>query len=195
MTPRRTGLDRLLTIPNILSASRIALVGVYLYLLFGLNDRIVATYVLAIAGTTDFADGYIARRFDQVTTLGIALDPTADRILLAAAIISMISYGAIPIWLAVIVLVREFTVASAVLYLGKRKQPRLEVNFIGKAAAFGLMVGFPLLLLGHGPGSWTHPLTVTTEIALIPALVMSYISAIGYLLPAQRVFRSHHSAS
>ena len=194
MSTPRTGLDRLATVPNVLSTARIGLVGLYLYLLFGPNDRIAATCVLAVAGFTDFADGYIARRFDQVTNLGIALDPTADRILLAAAIVSMIDYGAIPVWLAVIVLVREISVASAVLYLGHKGEPRLEVSFVGKAAACGLMIGFPLLLLGHGNGGWTHPLTVATEIALIPALALSYISAVGYLRPAQRAFLAAHSA-
>ncbi len=194
MSSNRTGLDRLLTVPNLLSGSRIVLVAVYLYLLFGANDRIVATYVLAIAGTTDFLDGYIARRFDQVTTLGIALDPIADRILLAAAIISMISYGAIPLWIAVTVIARETTVAITAVYLEHHDHVRLEVSFAGKAAAFGLMIGFPLLLLGHGPGSWTHPLTIATEFALIPALVLSYISGISYLLPAHRVFSHRRGA-
>jgi len=185
---KRTGLDRWLTVPNLLSSSRILLVALYLYLLFGRDDRILATYVLAIAGTTDFLDGAIARRFDQVTSLGIALDPTADRILLAAAITSMISYGAIPLWIAVIVIAREFAVAVAVIYLEHQHEPRLEVTLTGKAAAFGLMVGFPLLLLGHGPGGWTHPLTIATEIALIPALGLSCISGISYLRPAHRIF-------
>ena len=187
---RRTGLDRLWTVPNVLSVSRIILVGCYLFLLFAWNDRVTATFVLAAAGITDFLDGYIARRFDQVTTLGTALDPTADRVLLASAIFSMIAYGAVPIWLAVVVLIRELSVATAVIYLDRRGAPRLEVNFIGKSAAFGFMVGFPLLLLGHGPGSWTHPLTIATEIALLPAIILSYITSLSYLRPAQRLFLS-----
>ena len=191
---RRTGLDRLWTAPNFLSAARIALVGVYLYLLFEEGDRISAVVVLAVAGATDFADGRIARRFDQVTNLGIALDPTADRILLAAAVISMITYGAIPPWVAAAVLVREISVSAAVLYLGKLGAPRLEVSFIGKSAAFGLMVTFPLLLLGDGPGGWTGPLTLATEIALVPALALSYYSAVGYLLPAQHAFRARRAS-
>ena len=188
MSTHRTGLDRLLTVPNLLSGSRIVLVAAYLYLLFGADERILATYILAIAGTTDFADGYIARRFDQVTTLGIALDPIADRILLAAAIVSMIVYGAIPLWIAIIVITRELIVAATVVYLERHGHVRLEVSRTGKAAAFGLMVGFPLLLLGHGPGSWTHPLTIATEIALIPAMALSYRSGIDYLRPAHRLF-------
>jgi cardiolipin synthase len=179
----------------VLSWSRIVLVGVYLYLLFGPNDRVIADYALALGGITDFADGYIARRFDQVTTFGTALDPTADRLLLASAITSMIVYGAIPDWLAVVVLVREFSVASAVIYLGRQGAPRLEVTRIGKAAAFGFMVGFPMLLLGHGPGPWTHPLTLATEIALVPALALSYGSAFSYLRPAQAVFLAKRHAS
>ena len=186
--PRREGLDRLLTVPNILSLSRIALAGLYLYLLFGPDLRVAATFALAAGGITDFLDGYIARRFDQVTRFGTALDPTADRLLLASAIGSMIAYGAIPIWLAVVVLLRELSVASAVIYLDRCGAPRLEVAYVGKVAAAGFMIGFPLLLLGHGGGGWTHPLTIATLWALLPAIALSYLSSLSYLRPAHAAF-------
>ena len=99
-------LGRIATVPNVLSLSRILLVGVYVYTLMWEGDRVLATVVLAVAGATDFADGYIARRYDQVTTLGKVLDPVADRMLLAAAIVSMIVYGAVPAWLAAALRVR-----------------------------------------------------------------------------------------
>lgn len=175
------GLERILTVPNALSLSRIFLVGGYLALLLAESDRVLATVVLAVGGFTDFADGQIARRFDQVTTLGKVLDPVADRVLLGAAISSMVVYGAVPIWLAVVVLCREGAVAASVLVLASRKAPRVDVTFLGKAATFGLMVCFPLLLLGHGPGSAAHGADVAAWVLVGPSLILSIASALGYV--------------
>ena len=163
-------LSRILTIPNALSLSRILLVGVYLTLLFHSNYRVLATIVLAIAGFTDFADGYLARRLHQVTTLGKILDPTADRILLGAAISSMVVYGAVPVWLAAVVLGREGIVAGAVLVLAARGAPRIDVSRTGKIATLGLMVCFPLLLLGHGSGQPAHVVGIIAWVLLVPSL-------------------------
>ncbi len=182
-------LSRILTIPNGLSISRILLVGCYLALLFGPNRRVIATFVLAVGGITDFADGYLARRLHQVTTLGKMLDPIADRVLLAAAMSSMVVYGAIPIWLAASVLAREALVSSAVLVLASRGAPRIDVSRTGKAATFGLMVCFPLLLLGHGPGSWARAADVTAWVIAGPALLLSLIAALSYLPVARRAMR------
>ena len=179
-------LGRIATVPNVLSLARILLVGVYLYLLIWQDQRVVATVVLAVAGATDFADGYIARRYDQVTTVGKVLDPVADRILLAAAIISMIVYGAVPTWLAVTVISREALVAGTVLVLASLGAPRIDVSFTGKAATFGLMVCFPLLLLGHGPEGWARVLHDVALVLAVPALALSFAAALGYVPVARR---------
>ena len=187
-------LTRILTIPNALSISRVLLVGYYLALLFGRNDRVLATLVLALAGFTDFADGYLARRLHQVTTLGKVLDPVADRVLLGAALSSMIVYGAIPIWLAATVLSREAVVSGAVLVLATRGAPRIDVSRTGKAATFGLMVCFPLLLLAHGPGTWAHAADVTAWVLIGPSLVLSFAAALGYIPVARRALKERRRA-
>lgn len=184
--PLAGDLGRVATVPNALSLSRVVLVGVYLYLLLGPDDRVLATAVLAVAGATDFADGQIARRFDQVTTVGKVLDPVADRILLAAAIASMIAYGAVPVWLATVVLVREGAVAATVVVLAARGAQRIDVSRTGKAATFGLMVSFPLLLLGHGPGAWAHATVVAGWVLVGPSLALSLAAAAGYVPVARR---------
>lgn len=179
-------LSRIITIPNGLSISRVLLVGCYLALLFGPNQRVIATFVLAVAGITDFLDGYLARRLHQVTTLGKILDPVADRVLLGSAMSSMVIYGAIPIWLAATVLAREAIVSCAVLILASRGAPRIDVSRTGKAATFGLMVCFPLLLLGHGQGSWAQVADVSAWVVAGPALLLSFLAALGYIPVARR---------
>jgi len=180
-------LSRILTVPNALSLARILLVGLYLYLLFGPDDRVVATVILGVAGVTDFLDGYIARHYEQVTTLGKVLDPVADRILLGSAISSMIAYGAVPVWLAAVVLGREGLVAGTVLVLASLGAPRIDVSFTGKAATFSLMVCFPLLLLGHGTGSAAHGFDVAGWVLVPPSLVLSVAAALGYVPVARKV--------
>jgi cardiolipin synthase len=187
-------LGRILTVPNALSISRVFFVGGYLALLFARDDRVLATVLLAIGGITDFADGYIARRFDQVTTLGKVLDPVADRILLGAAMSSMVVYHAVPLWLASVVLGREAIVAGAVLVLASRGAPRIDVSRTGKAATFGLMVCFPLLLLGHGPGGWAHVADVAAWVLVGPSLVLSLAAAAGYVPVVRRALREQRAA-
>jgi cardiolipin synthase len=187
-------LGRVWTVPNALSVSRILLVGAYLYLLFGPNERVLATFALAVGGITDFLDGWIARHFDQVTTLGKVLDPVADRILLGAAMSSMIAYGAVPIWLAATVLGREALVTGAVLALASRGAPRIDVTFMGKAATFGLMVCFPLLLLGHGAGGAAHDFRIAGWVLVPPSLALSLAAALGYIPIARHALASQRAA-
>ena len=107
-------LDRIWTLPNVISISRIVLLGVFCLLLFAWDERIAATVELMVVGVTDFLDGYLARRFHQVSNLGKVLDPVADRVVLVTGVISIAVYGAVPGWLAGIVLGREVMVSVAV---------------------------------------------------------------------------------
>ncbi|MFZ0059341.1 MAG: CDP-alcohol phosphatidyltransferase family protein, partial [Acidimicrobiales bacterium] len=108
-------LARVWTLPNVITLSRLVLLGGFLATLFPLHERVTAFFLLALTGITDFLDGYIARHRDQVTTLGKIIDPTVDRIVLVTAIISVAVFGAVPIWLAALVVGREAVVGGTVL--------------------------------------------------------------------------------
>ena len=153
------GLDRIVTVPNLLSLGRIILLGVFVWLLFGPDLRIAATVVLMVVGITDFLDGYVARHFDQVTTLGKVLDPVADRVVLLTGVIAIAAYGAVPWWLAGVVILREVVVSGAVLALAALGAERIDVIWFGKAGTFGLMCCFPLFLLGDSSATWAKVLT------------------------------------
>ena len=79
--------DRILTIPNLVSFVRLAAIPVFWWLLLGEENVAAATILFAVIATTDWIDGYLARRLGQVSKLGKALDPVADRLLIAAAVI------------------------------------------------------------------------------------------------------------
>src|ERR1700727_1222619 len=110
---RRGGADRILSLPNVVTTARLVLVPVFVWLLAQPRHRdwFTAAVLLAILGSTDWVDGQLARRLDQVTTLGKILDPTADRVLLATAVIGILVVRAVPLPIAVIAIAREGLVA------------------------------------------------------------------------------------
>ncbi len=180
------GLDRVLTVPNLLSVGRLLLLGLFCWLLFGPNERVWAAILLAVTGATDFLDGVIARRFHQVTTLGKVLDPTADRIVVATGVIAIAVEGAVPGWLAGVVLGRELVVSGAVLALASLGARRIDVLFIGKVGTFGLMACFPMFLLSYSPAGWAEVMRSVTWGLVVPSLVLSFGAAAAYVPLARR---------
>lgn len=146
------GADRVLTVPNLISLGRLACVPVFLWLLFGRDNRVGAALLLAFLGATDWVDGYIARRFNQVSTLGKILDPTADRLLLAVGVVAILVDGSVPAVVAWLAIAREVAVGVLALVLAALGARRIDVSWEGKCGTFALMVAFPLFLLGGGGG-------------------------------------------
>ena len=103
---------QVLTLPNLITLARLACLPVFLWLLFGKEDRAAAAALLAVLGITDWVDGYLARRLGQVSELGKILDPVADRLLFIVGAGGILIDGSVPTWFAVIVLVRETLVGA-----------------------------------------------------------------------------------
>jgi cardiolipin synthase (CMP-forming) len=148
--------DRVLTIPNGISAARLAGVPVFLWLVLGLRTAVAddwAVGLLIAAGLSDWLDGKIARALNQGSRLGQVLDPAADRLYIAATIVALAIRGIIPWWLVAILGLRELTVGAALAVLRNRTGlGSLQVSLVGKAATLCLLYAFPLLLLGDHPG-------------------------------------------
>jgi cardiolipin synthase len=143
--------DRVLTLPNVLSALRLVGVPVFLWLLFTHQD-IWAFVVLALSGLTDYLDGKIARRFNLVSRVGQLLDPLADRLYVLTTLVALTIRDIIPFWLLVVLVGRDLFMGVVILLLKRVGQTGLPVHFVGKAATFNLLYAFPLLLLGDGDG-------------------------------------------
>jgi cardiolipin synthase (CMP-forming) len=137
----------ILNIPNLLSFLRIALVPVFLWFL--LEEMFVsAISVLAIAGLTDFLDGYLARKLNQTTKLGKMLDPVADRLYIFATLLALSATGYVPWWLAGLVILRDLLMLISLPILASVGYRSLPVHYLGKASTFALLYAFPLLLMG-----------------------------------------------
>ena len=143
------GEDRILTIPNAISVARLCCIPIFVWLLFGRDNRAGAAWLLGGLGATDWIDGYIARHFHQVSTLGKVLDPVADRVLLLTAGASILIDGSVPGWIAVVVLLREALISAAGLALAAAGARRLDVQWAGKAGTLAMMTALPLFLMSH----------------------------------------------
>ena len=178
---KRSGDDRIFTVPNVFSIVRLFLVPVFVWLLFSRHNRLQAAWLLAGLGSTDWVDGWFARRFNQVSTLGKILDPAADRILLGVSAIAIIIDGSIPRLLGITIVAREVVVSVAVLALAAGGAKRIDVKWSGKAATMGLMIAFPLFLLSKSSVAAADVFRIIAWIVVIPSVAMSFVATAGYL--------------
>lgn len=134
------------TVPNLLSLLRLALVPVFLVLILN-GSNFAAIIVLAVAGITDYLDGYFARKLKQETRLGQLLDPAADRLYIFSTLIGLAVVGYIPLWLTIVVIARDVLLLFTYPILASRGYGPLPVHYLGKAGTFALLYSFPLLLI------------------------------------------------
>jgi cardiolipin synthase len=140
--------SRVFTLPNILSFFRLALVPVFLgFIVVGADA--LALLVLVVSSITDFLDGYLARRLNQVSRLGQLLDPAADRLYIFAALIGLAWREVLPWWLVAVILARDVMLAVLGIILANHGFGPLPVHHLGKVATFCLFVALPLLMLGE----------------------------------------------
>jgi cardiolipin synthase len=178
----RTGEDRILTVPNVLSLVRLCCIPIFLWLLFGRENRLGAALLLGGLGATDWVDGFIARRFDQVTTVGKVLDPTADRLLLVVGIVAILVDGSVPAVIAIPAIVREVLVSAAVLVLAALGARRIDVTWWGKCGTFLMMAAFPLFLAGNDDAFGGRDVVRVLGWACgVVGLVVSYYAALRYV--------------
>lgn len=140
--------QELKSIPNMLSILRLLLVPVFLWLLI-VDQFLIAFLVLMFASFTDWLDGFIARRFNQITSLGKVLDPSADRLFILATLIGLTVNEIIPAWLAIVIVARDILLLVGYPISASHGYGPLPVHFLGKAATFALLYALPLLLLAE----------------------------------------------
>jgi cardiolipin synthase len=180
------GLDRVLTAPNLITLVRLLCLPVFVWLLFGDHEQAPAAWLLAALGATDWIDGFVARRWHQVSTLGKVLDPVADRLLLGTGVISIIVHGAVPLWFGLATIAREVLVAGVTLLLATLGARRIDVLWVGKAGTFGLMFAYPAFLWSDGTAGWQDPVRTFAWVAGICGLSLAWVAAASYLGPARR---------
>lgn len=166
------------TVPNLISFVRLAAVPVFLWLLLVRDDVVGAAWLLAAIGASDWLDGYLARILDQRSALGEVLDPTADRVAVAAALVGGWVAGVVPGWLAAALLFRELVVVVAAGWLALRGVPRIPVRFLGKTATLLLYVAVPAFYLEAATG--VEPLRLLAWSTGLAGTVLYYAVLVQY---------------
>jgi cardiolipin synthase len=186
-------LDRIATVPNLISFVRILLIPVFVGLLLHHGTEAAGLLLLGAVVSTDWIDGYIARRTGSVSNLGKLLDPVADRLAIAAALITLVVRHAFPLWAALLVLVRDGLILIVGAILLVRRGVRIDVRIIGKRATFALMCGFPLIAWGNF-GLWQHQVALPAGWVLyIVGVVLYYIAAAVYAVDMRRAVQASRS--
>ena len=142
-----------------------------------ITSDILALAIFLIAATTDLLDGYLARRWKQVTTIGTLLDPIADKLLVSAALISLVQVGVIRGWLVVLLVGREFAV-SGLRAIAAAEGYTISANELGKTKTFFQVVSVSLLMV-----SIHHPeMVYWADMSLYVVVFFSLASALSYFV-------------
>lgn len=138
--------NRVFTVPNVISFIRLCFIPLFCVLLFQGLD-LWATLVFAVAAATDWIDGTVARATHSVSRIGQFLDPLVDRLLMITGVICLFLVGRLPLWIILIVIIRDLYMLLGASYLLSRWHVRVAVIFAGKVATTFLYVGFTAILL------------------------------------------------
>lgn len=194
------------TAANVITVLRLVLVPIsFAVLVTGKND-VVSFVLFALAASTDWLDGQIARRTGTVTVIGKAIDPLVDRLLIAAGVLGLYLIGRLPLWIVLLLVTRDVLLLYGLWRLDKAGR-KLSVSYIGKATTAVLLTGFSLLILnwpqvpGLGlvdspalPGWGSEPVAVGMWFVYV-GIVLSMISAVKYAFMFARVRREAEAAA
>lgn len=175
-----------LTVPNLVSLARLAAVPYFWWVLLA-EDRVgLAAALIFVIGTTDWVDGYLARRLGQVSELGKFLDPLADRLMIASALLGGLVAGVVPLVIGLPLLAREAAVGVGAAFLGARGGGTLAVRDLGKTATFLLYGALPAFYLSEADiAGWLF--APPAWVGGVIGLVLYYWVAGEYLADIRRV--------
>ena len=185
-----------MNLPNALTLARMFLVPLLVVVLLtefegrrilGVSKELVGAAIFAVASTTDWLDGYLARRRRQVTWLGQMLDPIADKLLTCFAFISLVQLGLAAAWMVALIIGREFAI-TALRSLAYTKGISIPASRLGKIKMAAQVTAILLLILGGGPMPWLVPIG---QVALWIVMIAAVVSAVDYYRRFQIMLSAH----
>ncbi len=188
MSGRRSGRSRILTVPNLVSFSRMLLVPVFWWVLLG-GRPTPAALILVVMGVTDWLDGWLARRLDQVTDLGTLLDPVGDWLMMASAVLGGMVEMLLPVWAGTVILSRSVVVGFWSGWMTARRSA-LDVRMSGKVAITFLYIAIPLFYFSSDlTGLFGTVLEGIAWVAVLVGMALYWWSGILYIRDGLGVVR------
>ncbi|MBI2212372.1 MAG: CDP-diacylglycerol--glycerol-3-phosphate 3-phosphatidyltransferase [Acidobacteria bacterium] len=174
-----------MNLPNSLTLFRIFLVPLLVVVLLTkfTGREYVGLAIFLIAAITDFFDGYLARKYNQVTRLGMLLDPIADKLLVSAAFISLVELQLAPAWMIVIIIGREFAV-SGLRSIATQHGVTIPASPLGKGKMVSQVIAISILILGYELGRFMF----IGKVALWFVMFFAIVSGVDYFMKFSRVF-------
>lgn len=191
------------TLANIITLLRLMMVPFAFDLLISNRNDNWAFVLFALAASTDWFDGQIARKTGTVTELGKAIDPIVDRLLIAAGVLGLYIVGRLPLWIVILLLARDAILLAGAMFLAIRRIAPVRVVYIGKVTTMLLLAGFSGLMLGwpkapglglidsrYLPGFGSDPAIIWIWFVYV-GIVTSVITAVTYVSLAVSRVRQH----
>lgn len=203
-TKKISGSEQLMTAANIVTMVRIAFIPVLVFIMLApwvnwlgwdngyVWQPIIAALVFVILSVTDTLDGYLARSRNEVTDFGKFMDPLADKILVASAMLALVETGVLPSWIAIVILAREFIV-SGIRMLAATEQVVIAASWYGKAKTAFTMVAITLFIIMNAPVVYENiPLTQGQLVGfswliMIIAVVLTIVSMVDYIVKSKHL--------
>ena len=185
--------SRIVTVPNALSFFRLLLIPVFLVLLLT-HEYLMALITLVVSSVTDFVDGFVARKFNQVSRVGQLLDPAADRLFIFSTLIGLAWGGFVPWWLAGVIIARDVLLIVVGLVLTNHGFGPLPVHHIGKMGTFALLFAMPVLVLSAAVPSIAEFANPLGWAAALWGVFLYWWAGVIYALQAGSIIRDLRDA-
>ena len=182
--------SRVLTLPNLISFLRILLIPIFVCLIIDPDTTKAGLLLFAVVAATDWVDGFLARRLGQVSELGKILDPTADRLAIAAGLIALAIRGAFHWWAALLILARDAMVVGAGVVLLLRRHARIDVRYLGNVATFTLLIAIGCISWGNLGYALAPAALAIGWLGYAAAVIEYYVTAIQYMGDLRRALAS-----
>lgn len=185
-----TRTNRILTWPNVITVSRLLLIPVVVLLLSGAGTEGWGIGLLVLVMSTDWLDGFVARKTHSVSELGRLLDPLSDRIVIGAALIAFVVQRAFPLWAAALIIGRDGVLLIVGVVALSLRRTTIEVRWLGKVATFDLMVGVPLIAWGGFGLPLANASLAIGWVCFAVGAILYYLTAMRYMTDLAEMLRS-----
>lgn len=177
----RTARSEILTWANLITLLRLLGLPLFMWLVLGAENHSLALIVLVIIAGTDWVDGYLARKLDQVSHLGVALDPVVDRLMIVVVTITFALAVVAPWWLVATIVLPDLTLGTVAL-IRFRGNPGIPASLLGKTRTALLMAGLPLMFISGALGSGFNALHILGVVMTVLGCIGHWVAATQYMI-------------